>query len=507
MDERQTKRKRKTLPEKIQLAKNPKIVILDPDYPKVLTLICDPNRSSFYEETIGWWIQKEDLPKNLKMILHLKCYCGAKGSVLWYKSGVYRYPLNEIMSSEKQKFVYFATLCKCGSCVSYCGIEIGEGGFKRLNIQRGKTIPLAVNPATINLTSSHADHPAFNFTVSDLALFRDSYHLKLILLHENPSKYKGKFPESPNPNPKAIFKDSDYPTVIPLCELAVDRSGFHEKTIGWWIQKEDLPEDELKMIVHLECKCGAKGYVYWYDEGFSYTKDDLIAVLSRKSVYFGTRCSCASDITWCGIVRGAANKKKEKKAGRKSFSITPKILPSALHPAFNFSATDPGLFQHFYFYNLVMLLEGKVDRSDYDKQIVDPECSFCNIDFSFLPHPNPKAVFKCLDYPTVIALSRLSPDRSEFHNETIGWWIEKEGFPRDDLKMIVHLKCICGAYGCVGCYNDGGFSWTKDRISAVLSRKVSYFATSCMCGSHTTHCGITLDKSIDELICLVDEVA
>ncbi|OMO56049.1 hypothetical protein CCACVL1_26797 [Corchorus capsularis] len=460
------------------------IVSLDSGYPRVATT--DPKRSEFYQERIGWWIQKTKLPEDLKMIVHLKCECGAKGSVSWYKNGFSAHIKEELVSAKKLNFAFFGTNCSCKNYETYCGIEIGKPKGNLVSIHKGKTLPSAVDPLTNSiLIPIDADHPAFNFTASHFDLFGYPYHvINLISLLESeldPSEYNKGFPAEPIFNPKAVFQDPGYPKVVTMRRLAVDRSEFHNKTIGWWIQKKDLPEDDLKMVVHLECECGAKGCVYWYnDEHFSYCQDELIAVVSKKYAYFGTCCSCKSHLSWCGIAREAVEEIEAEK--KSAFIQTPKVLPLAYRyrPVFDFTATDLGLFQYFYFYYFVLMLEGKLDRSEYIK-IRDPEClSFdTNIYGEPLPHPNPK---QCSSM------------------ETIGWWIQKKDLPRDDLKMIVHLKCYCGDHGCVGCYKDGGFSWSKDEISAVVTGKVAYFATSCMCGCHTTHCGIARDKSIDEFL-------
>ncbi|OMO83713.1 hypothetical protein CCACVL1_11259 [Corchorus capsularis] len=511
-----------------------------PGYPKVIALYnSDPNRCEFHKERTGWWIQIKNLPEDdLQMIVHLRCDCGAEGCVRWYNDGFARWSQEKLVSIINQNVTYYGTRCQCGSRVSYCLIDRRLAKRKRVLIQMGKTLPSADRNST-----DADDHPGFNFTASDLALFKHIYHVNLILLLEgklDASQYDKKDRNKPKFNRNAVFNDGDYPQVIPLNKHAPDCFEFEKKRIGWWIQKTELPEDDLRMVVHLDCECGAKGCVCWYnDGGFAWSQDELRAVISRKFAYFGTLCFCGSHSSWCAIRREpvTANEQMEAEIEAETETETegeetetegetetetegeeiieaetetegiqtPKILPSSLggHPAFNFTASDIGLFQKFYFYNLMLLFEGVIHRSRYNK-IVDPDCHILTKYF-IEPHPNPNAVFHYGDYPKVITLRRLALDRSEFHTETYGWWIDKEEdidlrLREDDLKMVVQMVCCCGAEGRVNWYKDGRCSWRKDQISAVLSRKVAYFATSCMCGSTVPHCGIQLDKSIDEFL-------
>ncbi|OMO53710.1 hypothetical protein CCACVL1_28402 [Corchorus capsularis] len=432
--------------ELIQQSIRRRAVFREPNYPKVISLLVgEADRSEFHKKRIGWWIQNDNLPEeSLKMIVHLKCDCGAEGCVYLYNDGEFIFKQDTITASRSEKFAYFATHCSCGSKVSSCGIFQDS---------------------------------------DDVDYVKDVYAIWL-LEHELGNSIQ--YPDCSNP--REVFQEPSYPNVISLFGGEPVRSVFDEETIGWWIQKKDLPKDDLKMVVRLKCYCGVEGCVYWYnDGGFSWSQVTLSVVRSRMCVYFATLCSCGSRVSQCGIVREA-------------LPVDPAApIPTAWSsyadlPAFNFKATDLALLNDADIFNVLLLLEGLYDPYEYDK-ITD------------VPHPNPKAVFCEPGYPRVITLGEDAPARSEFHNETIGWWIQKSELA-EDLKMIVHLKCNCGAKGSVTWFNDGKFKLSqgddklsvilsrKDKISAVLSRKVAYFASSYMCGSHITDCGIARDKSI-----------
>ncbi|OMO53693.1 hypothetical protein CCACVL1_28435 [Corchorus capsularis] len=452
--------------ELIQQSIRRRAVFEEPNYPKVISLlVAEADRSEFHKKRIGWWIQNDNLPEeSLKMIVHLKCDCGAEGCVTCI--------MMESLSVNR---------------VSSCGIAREAVADKKMEESTRKFLPSAawsiqtrkfLPPAASILTDFDADHPAFKFTASDLYMFQDSdddyvNDVYAIWLLEHELEHSIQYPNCSNP--REVFQEPSYPNVI---SLFGGEPGEPVRSV--FDEKKDLPKDDLKMVVHLKCYCGVEGCVYWYnDGGLSWSKVTLSAVRSRMCAYFATCCSCGSHVTHCGIVTEAS-------AVDPAASIPTTWSASyAGLPAFNFKATDLALLNDFDIFNVILLLEGVYDPSEYDK-ITDV--------------PNPKAVFCEPGYPRVITLGEDAPARSEFHNETIGWWIQKSELA-EDIKMIVHLKCNCGAKGSVTWFNDGNFKLSQgDKLSVILSRKVAYLGTSCMCGSDKTHCGIAFHKSIDKIL-------
>ncbi|OMO98389.1 hypothetical protein COLO4_13929 [Corchorus olitorius] len=129
---------------------------------------------------------------------------------------------------------------------------------RRVSTPTPKTLALAVELAA---SIPDADYPSDSDSAADLAQIQ----------------------VSDSPNRKAVFKVPNYPIVMPMYKRAPERSVFDEETIGFWIQKPDLTKDDFKMVVHLKCGCGAKGFVNYYDDGNLYwNQDELIGILLPK---------------------------------------------------------------------------------------------------------------------------------------------------------------------------------------------------------------------------------